>query len=31
MSNVETLPRAASGFEPLTADEIRKMNAYWNA
>ena len=31
MSNVETLPRAASGFEPLTADEIRKMNAYWRA
>jgi xylulose-5-phosphate/fructose-6-phosphate phosphoketolase len=31
MSNVETLPRAASGFEPLTADEIRKMNAYWSA
>jgi xylulose-5-phosphate/fructose-6-phosphate phosphoketolase len=31
MSNVETLPRTASGFEPLTADEIRKMNAYWRA
>jgi xylulose-5-phosphate/fructose-6-phosphate phosphoketolase len=31
MSNVETLPQAASGFEPLTADEIRKMNAYWRA
>ena len=31
MSNVETLPRAASGFEPLTADEVRKMNAYWRA
>jgi xylulose-5-phosphate/fructose-6-phosphate phosphoketolase len=31
MSNVETLPLAASGFEPLTADEIRKMNAYWRA
>src|SRR6204780_2974617 len=31
MSNVATLPRAASGFEPLTADEIRKINAYWHA
>ena len=31
MSNVETLPQVASGFEPLTADEIRKMNAYWRA
>src|ERR1700743_302686 len=31
MSNVETLPQAASGFEPLTADELRKMNAYWRA
>jgi xylulose-5-phosphate/fructose-6-phosphate phosphoketolase len=31
MSNVQTLPQAISGFEPLTADEIRKMNAYWNA
>src|ERR1700729_880618 len=38
MSNVETLPVAASNssskqgqFEPLTAEEIRKMNAYWNA
>jgi len=34
MSNVETLPasQAAQGhFEPLTADEIRKMNAYWRA
>ena len=38
MSNVETLPVAASNssskqgqFEPLTAEEIRKMNAYWRA
>jgi xylulose-5-phosphate/fructose-6-phosphate phosphoketolase len=38
MSNVETLPVAASDsssksgrFEPLTADETRKMNAYWRA
>jgi len=31
MSNVATLPLAASGFEPLTADEVRKMNAYWRA
>ena len=38
MSNVETLPVVASSsssqqghFEPLTADEIRKMNAYWRA
>jgi xylulose-5-phosphate/fructose-6-phosphate phosphoketolase len=31
MSNVATLPVAASSFEPLTADEIRKMNAYWRA
>ncbi len=30
MSNVETLSVAAH-FEPLTADEIRKMNAYWRA
>ena len=30
MSNVETLS-AATQFEPLTADEIRKMNAYWHA
>src|SRR5271155_223451 len=34
MSNVETLPVASSKvgqFEPLSADEIRKMNAYWRA
>ncbi len=38
MSNVETLPVAASDsstkgghFEPLTAEEVRKMNAYWRA
>ena len=31
MSNVATLPLAASGFEPLTADEVRKMDAYWRA
>ena len=38
MSNVETLSVAASNssskqghFEPLTADEVRKMNAYWRA
>jgi xylulose-5-phosphate/fructose-6-phosphate phosphoketolase len=33
MSNVETLPatQTTQGFEPLTADEIRKMNAYWRA
>jgi len=38
MSNVETLSVAASDssskpgrFEPLTADETRKMNAYWRA
>jgi hypothetical protein len=30
MSNVETLSAAAQ-FEPLTANEIRKMNAYWHA
>ena len=30
MSNVETLSPAAQ-FEPLTADETRKMNAYWRA
>jgi xylulose-5-phosphate/fructose-6-phosphate phosphoketolase len=29
MSNVETLPVAASS--PLTADELRKVNAYWRA
>ena len=34
MSNVETLPASQTTqghFEPLTADEIRKMNAYWRA
>src|SRR6202035_4932365 len=38
MSNVDTLPVAAPAssskpgrFEPLTADELRKMNAYWRA
>jgi xylulose-5-phosphate/fructose-6-phosphate phosphoketolase len=31
MSNVETLPQVASGFTPLTADELRKMNSYWRA
>ena len=38
MSNVETLSVPASNsssrqerFEPLTADETRKMNAYWRA
>jgi hypothetical protein len=38
MSNVETLPVAASNssskqgqFEPLTVEEIRKINAYWRA
>ena len=30
MSKVESLSVAAQ-FEPLTADEIRKMNAYWRA
>src|ERR1700743_284395 len=33
-STVETLPAAQTTqghFEPLTADEIRKMNAYWRA
>ena len=29
MSNVETLPVAT--IQPLTTDEIRKMNAYWRA
>ncbi len=29
MSNVETLPVAASS--PLTAEELRKINAYWRA
>ena len=30
MSSVQTLPEAAQ-FEPLTSEEIRKMNAYWRA
>jgi xylulose-5-phosphate/fructose-6-phosphate phosphoketolase len=38
MSNVDTLPQAETGvaadqhhFEPLSADDLRKINAYWRA
>jgi xylulose-5-phosphate/fructose-6-phosphate phosphoketolase len=31
MSYIATLPMAGSGFEPLTAEELRKIDAYWRA